>query len=204
MIAPPHRLPRTAVLDLGARVSWTHRAAVARWVTAEAALVRPGRGAWRLTEGLARGEPYPPIGVPEEEEAIYRFTEDAPFYERRRGSANKTVIVWPEEGEGVLIGLVRRGLGESSPSSGGGSMFEDFEPGFFTAAAFLHLYAVKQTLTGTSYLLCPWWAVTEPPGAAVTSGRHREPSRGASARRRRQDASERIPASRGAVWARAL
>lgn len=155
--APPHRLPHADELPLGARVRFHHRAAVARWTTYE-----HGPGEWRLTEGVERGW-RPAISPPERDPRDIEFSfADDPFYRRRSGRTNKTVIVWPEEGDGFLFGLVRRGIGEGYSPSGGYDHWtgeHEYDPGGFSAQALVPLYAIKTGLNGVRYLLCPTWAV---------------------------------------------
>lgn len=156
---PSLTAPESGLLRLGEPVRYSHRAAVARWFLGAEYVPNP-RPYWRLTEGMGKNEPYPVLGNHSaDEEAVLRFTEDDPFYERRRGRANKTVFVWPEEGEAVVVGLVRRAIGEGWRGARGG-MFEDSEPGGFTADAYVDLYALGRRLRGVDYILAPWWAVT--------------------------------------------
>lgn len=69
---------------------------------------------------------------------------------------NKAVFVWDEEGSGIIIGLVKRMIGESVAGSRSTSYFgEDYEPGYFVQKDEQWLYAVKSTLEGTDYQLVP-------------------------------------------------
>jgi hypothetical protein len=111
--------------DLGARVAFTQRACVAR----------KQLGEWSLLEGVKKRE-HVPHGAPSvDDEKI-----------------NKTVHVWDEEGSGVVIGLVKRGIGTSVA---GYSMTDDFEQGWFEPREWRWLYAVRRQLQGTDYILVP-------------------------------------------------
>ena len=62
---------------------------------------------------------------------------------------NKTLAIWPEESSGVVVGLVRKGIGESVSH---GSYFNgettEFEPGYFAAEEWAWLYVIKHSLSG--------------------------------------------------------
>lgn len=160
-LAPPTRLAHADELELGTHIRYSHLACVARWHTKDTRTPE-----WRLTEGAIKGwrprmsEPPPDFDARDLE---YGFISD-PWYERRHDGSqydlvNKTVIVWPAVGEGVVFGLVRRGIGHSYPASGGTGMFDDsWEPGGFSVQAYVPLYAVKTQLGGLDYLLVPPWA----------------------------------------------
>lgn len=156
---PPRTLPHADELPLGASVEYSHRAAVARWKPGER---HADTGSWWLTEGVVKDE-RPRIWAKEPEEdrgGVFAWTPDDGFYYRQpTNRINKSVFVWPERGAGVMFGLVRRGVGESYRASGGsGSMFDSFEPGGFDPVGYVHLYAVKLTLSGLGYVLVPHWA----------------------------------------------
>lgn len=156
--APPLSVKRDELLPVGARVSWSHRAAVMRRrrISEEA-----GAGTeWVTIEGVEKFW-RPPMSK-QVDDAFGLETDE--WYQRPvRGGLNKSVLVWPEEGEGVVIGFVRRGVGESYSSSRGHGMFgdgDDFEPGGFAAHGFVPLYAVKSRLEGLDYSLVPTWAAS--------------------------------------------
>lgn len=159
---PDFRLPHEAELPLGTRVAYTHRAAVARWRTGRD---RFEQSEWLLTEGVTpRGgwrPSFTPAEEPERFSIEFGFVAD-PFYTRPIEGVNKTVFCWPEDGEGLLIGLVRRGVGSSyaASRSHGGFLgdYDDFEPGGFHAHLFVPLYAVKHELNGVDYTLHPTFA----------------------------------------------
>lgn len=153
--APPSKQPRDGLL-LGDRVSWTHRAAVVRHTS------KDGRSEWFPVEGTERGW-RPMILADRQEPGLFGLYSD-PWWSRPcpRSTPNKSVVVWPEDGTGILFGYVRRGIGRSWGLSGGhGGMFEDdYEPGGFAPTAYVPLYAVKVLLTGVKYMLAPTWATT--------------------------------------------
>src|SRR4051812_46458531 len=132
-----------SLIALGTRVAYHHRAAVARYRTKH-------RGRWELTEGIRKGE----AGLTEGEPFVYLAVGFADY--RRppgfaaRGGINKTVMVWPEEGSAVVVGLVRRGRGESHAPSGGANPYgdDDWEPGWFEAESYFDLYALRHELKG--------------------------------------------------------
>lgn len=143
------------MIALGTPVSYHHRAAVARFGPPEAK-----QKTWALREGCRKGEYVNPVFLDGQ------FLADA-FADRPaiagRGSRliNKTVMVWPDEGSGVVVGRVKRGRGTSEPShystsyEGG----EEFEPGWFNSHEWFWLYAIRHRLDGLDYILCPEWAV---------------------------------------------
>ena len=145
---------------LGARVRYHHRAAVARYITKGMELTSMS-GRWGLFEGARKH--------------VHRIIEDcseidlfAAYPEQKRGTTsriNKTVMVWPEEGVGVITGLVRRQAGTSHLSSrsySGG--WDEFEPGYFDPLQTFELYAIRHELRGTDYILVPTWAVAPDDG----------------------------------------
>lgn len=77
------------------------------------------------------------------------------------GKRNKTIVCWPEDGEGIIIGLVRKGIGQSVAGHESGYEYPEWEPGYFDAEEWHWLYAVKGRLNGVNYLLVPMWAVQE-------------------------------------------
>jgi hypothetical protein len=141
-------------ITLGARVSYHHRAAVARYR-------RPFEGSkerrWTLHEGASKtayirgAEPFTSLG--QERDRFWEW----PAIHARNGELNKTIMVWPEEGTGVVIGRVRRGIGISSRGYGHG---EDYEPGYFDPISWHELFAVRHELRGVEYILVPEWAAS--------------------------------------------
>lgn len=120
--------------DLGTRITFTQRAAVARKHTLNRA-----EPYWGLHEGYGKREMNPAV-----DDALGSFDPG----ER----VNKAVFVWDTQGSGTVIGLVKRGIGESVAGHNYG---EEFDPGYFAATEFRLLYAVKQGLPGVDYILVP-------------------------------------------------
>jgi outer membrane receptor for monomeric catechols len=156
-IAPPREH-----LELGARIRYHHRCAVARWQTGKK---RNSSGIfenvfggsytphWRLFGGANKNAPIMDGWSTEANLA------DGMTYNGRR---NKTIFMWPEEGEGVVIGLIRRGIGESvSPTTSFNGETTEYEEGYFAEEFWIWLYAVKTRLEGTDYILVPMDAVEE-------------------------------------------
>jgi len=144
------------MIALGTPVTYHHRAAVARWVKDDYS----GKKIWRLLEGVGSSE-YGWPGVPVMgllRDLFLKWPEiKADFsYGAKNQMLNKTIMVWPEEGSGVVIGRVRRGRGVSERSYGNG---EDHEQGYFNATSWFNLFAVKHDLGGMDYVLVPEWAV---------------------------------------------
>lgn len=77
---------------------------------------------------------------------------------------NKTVFVWPSNGTGVIMGMIRKSIGTSRRSYGRG---EDYEQGYHDSDMYVDLYVVKQRYEGTEYILCPLWAVRSRDGATA-------------------------------------
>lgn len=175
--APPTQLRVDATLPLGSRVRWTHLAAVARWYDKGEADMHE----WVITEPRAHGfrprmasEPVLRGGtdIPIEFGDGDAWEAEQRWYRTRRGGRdgvevyydrNKTVLVWPYEGDGYLFGLVRRGIGASSKAHSYYDSYNgehDYDPGGFAAECYVPLYAVKRQLSGLGYLFAPHWAVS--------------------------------------------
>ena len=60
---------------------------------------------------------------------------------------NKTIAVWPEQGSGVVIALIRKGIGLSRSGSTD-SWSGEWEAGFFEASQWVWLYVVKHSMAG--------------------------------------------------------
>ena len=144
-IAPPREH-----LELGDRVRFHHRAAVAR-----------------LPDKL------PADGVFGEDKTLYawdvvakeggrpeRAFEETHWLQRmpRNGKLNKTIVVWPQEGEGCVCGLIRRGIGRSVRGYESGYEYPDWNPGYFVAVEWHWLYVVKCSLQQKDGLYVPLWA----------------------------------------------
>lgn len=165
-LAPPMKLAHADELELGTWVTWTHEAAVARWIASKFVAPRDGiAGEWRL-EGHGHWRPYMGPGPWDTNEFDPTFAEDV-FWNREPHApdfVNKTVVVWPAPGEGLIVGLARRGIGRSERSRpAGGHMawgYDEGEQGGFAADAYVPLYAVKSVLQGVRLYFVPTWAVT--------------------------------------------
>ena len=165
-IAPPREH-----LELGDKIRYHHRVAVARWQTGK----KKENGLWinaypnytpepywRLFEGVGKGAYYNGELIPLSSDDWSPF-DDKPqrdIMPPRKGGRNKTLYMWPAEGSGVIIGLVRRGIGQSvSGYVSHGPDGSDYEPGYFAEEAWVWLYAVKTHISGTDYILVPMDAV---------------------------------------------
>ena len=145
VITPTGIAPPREHLELGDHVSYHHRACAARRVKQEYVdqpywvAVGPGRNNWWGGWNEENLDPLRGIST--------------------AGSRNKTVIVWHEEGSGVLIGMIRRGIGQSVRTTTGfnGESYEQ-EPGYFGAEAWVWLYAIKHSLSSLDFVLAPIWA----------------------------------------------
>lgn len=134
-------------VSLGSRVEYHHRAAVARYRTSH------NFRRWVLTEGARKN--YYSLETFEHEPDMFN---DWPEQTRPRGfgTINKTVMVWPEEGSGIVIGRVKRQKGISHASSGG---YEDFESGYFDPMESFTLYLVRHELDEKEPIMVPEWAI---------------------------------------------
>ena len=146
-IAPPREH-----LELGDHVRYHHRACVAR-------LKRPEHGPpfW-----LPCGEGRPDLPL------NWMFGPDGfttgpdPFGVRVDHDVNKTIICWPQEGGGMIVGMVRRGIGISVKASSYNTMDGwDHDPGYFDTKEWHWLYAIKSHLSGLAVVLAPMWATTK-------------------------------------------
>lgn len=81
---------------------------------------------------------------------------------------NKSVMVWPDTGSGVVTGLVSRKVGRSVGPGGGSNIYGEgeWEPGWFEARASVNLYVVRWELKGTEFAFVPTWAA-KPMGLEV-------------------------------------
>lgn len=122
---------------LGAGVSFTHRTGVIRKNR------KPVEGypEWSIVEGLYKGETF--------DNAI----NPCVGYEHPRHDENKGIISWPQEGTGIVIGWIKKGIGTSYSSQGVSNTFEDnYEQGYFTANTWVWLYVIKQGLPGVEHI----------------------------------------------------
>jgi len=144
------------MIALGSRVTFTHKAAVARreksapWETQSS----QEWGDWRLTEPktnvLSHRNGMPtimtnvtPIVCVEAEEFVELPTNVRyPKSEERWANRNKSVFVWPDEGSGIVVGAISKQFGMSHPSRG-----ED-DLGYLEVFGQIMLYVVKAELRG--------------------------------------------------------
>ena len=149
-IAPPKEH-----LELGDRVRFHHRACVARvrardhgnpdhWLGDDKDLFKP---CWEVVVKEGQGPPHD-------------FGET--FVEKLRVSKlNKTIIIWPSEGEGIVIGMIRRGIGRSYAGYTSGYEYPEYEPGYFVAEEWHWLYLVKSYLQQKDPFYVPLWAAVK-------------------------------------------
>lgn len=75
-------------------------------------------------------------------------------------SGNKNFAIFPADGEGVVVSLVRKGIGESVAGYESGYETPEWEPGYFAASEWVWLYVLKPSMVGmTDFLLAPMDAV---------------------------------------------
>jgi hypothetical protein len=142
---------------LGTRVRFHHRCAVARYGPLD---VPPETRSWRLLEGVEKNE----LAADRTLDLLADLFSGWPEIRggRYQEQLNKTVMVWPEEGSGVVIGVVRRGRGTSHAAGPmrSGPYGEDYDPGYFASSDFFELYAIKRGIRGVAYILAPEWALS--------------------------------------------
>ena len=147
MIAPPKEH-----LELGDRIRFHHRACVAR--------IPKNDGATGIFAGA---------DVPLKWNAVQKEGGSPPFVDfdtpqfpgiiADRSKRNKTIMVWPEEGEGIIIALIRRGIGHSYEGYTSGYEYPEYEPGGFSVQEWHWLYVVKRELLRMEFIYVPLWAV---------------------------------------------
>lgn len=148
MIKPGGIAPPADHFELGDRVRYHHRCCEARYVQVREGAHDSDRF-WNAVGIGKKGLPWPD------------WFEDSPFDKLPKdGKLNKTIVVWPEEGEGVLVAMLRRGIGVSNP---GYQTYDfeygpDYEQGWFDTKEWHWLYAVKHSLNGMNVVLVPMWA----------------------------------------------
>lgn len=176
--------------EIGTRVSCTHRAAVARykklWKDYEPAPLGIGdytkldlTGAkpekapfgWKIVEGCLKND-FADDGLTifdmSYRHRMYYFA-GYPQAKLQYGKANKTVMVWPEDYYGWVIGIVRKAIGESHAayhSSGGYWEPPEWEPGYCSVDMYVDLYVIKLAYVGVQYVYAPMWAVSKVEDAA--------------------------------------
>lgn len=157
-------LPMDRMFSMGECVTYHHRAGVARYKKVHKDLPDVG---WKITQGALSGEkdvldPHdemvPKINVYFWNHRRYSFFN----YPQRRfgyhGLINKTVMVWPEDGAGWVVGLIRKAIGVSQRTTRS-SYHNEIDQGYFAVEMYVDLYVVKTQYQGTDTILCPIWAV---------------------------------------------
>lgn len=142
------------MIVLGTPVVYHHRAAVARYQS------KGGEGfGWFLYEGCNKEGMDPKTFTPWNEMFIdFPQVQVPKSWSKVPSKVNKTIMVWPEEGSGIVTGKVRRQIGISHRSSGGGGMYDHFDPGYFDPFESHELYVVRHRLEGQNFILVPMWA----------------------------------------------
>lgn len=151
------------MITLGTRVAYTHRADVVRLMNGNWGSGKPkmewvfqGKGGSSKRPGLHRhGEGYVVTFV-----APKIRNESAELAIEAEERDNKSVMVWPEVGSGVVTGLITKKVGRSVGSGGGTNLYGEgeWDPGYFEARATVHLYVVRWELKGTEFAFVPTWA----------------------------------------------
>jgi hypothetical protein len=148
-----------APLDLGARVVYTHRASSYSLDKDLRDIPKRSRRAMRVQLWGAAHRPY-------------RMPQRRSF----RGSAeplHRAVIVWPEQGTGVVCGLTWRQEGHLDGGTyTAPSYFEpgEYEPPSLAQRDTYPLYVVRTHLTGVQLLVPPWACVPVDRGYTLLLG----------------------------------
>lgn len=148
-IAPPD-----AHFELGDWIEYHHRACVARIPkdTGSSGVFgvpsMPAR--WEAITFEGGGPPTFPT-----------FGDDFPNVIADRTKRNKTIMVWPEDGEGCIIGLIRRGIGRSYSGYTSGYYEPEWEPGGFEVEEWHWLYVVKSHILLKNAIYVPLWAASK-------------------------------------------
>jgi hypothetical protein len=155
-IAPP-----VNPFELGAKVEYHHRAGVARIAPLNGPFKQPSGQrslyGWKLFEGARKNEWSGPTTVVDGMELDTTFVREM-FFDYPKTGRNKTVFIWPDKGNGIIIGLVRRGIGTAVGNSYS-DYDHEFEPGYFDLDTWVWLYLVKTQLAGSEFVMCPLDAV---------------------------------------------
>lgn len=175
--------------EIGTRVYCTHRAAVARYrklwkdyepdpppiastINRNAGIVLDFSGAepekaplgWKIVEGCLKNELVDDGFQFDGMNYNHRMYSFAEYPRAKFGHGqqyNKTVMVWPSEFYGWIIGMVRKGIGESHKGSYyGGGYYDppDYDPGYLSVDMYVDLYVIKLYYQGTDYVYAPLWA----------------------------------------------
>lgn len=157
------------MIALGTLIAYTHRAEVVRRGDGNG-IGRKGewcfhkKGASAMLPMLNRhGDGYVVTFV-----APKVYNAPAEFALEPTENDNKSVIVWPEAGAGVVTGLITKQIGKSEPSRGGMNMYGegDYEIGWFSMRGKVELYVVRWELKGSAFVYVPTHAAVP---AAVSS-----------------------------------
>ena len=145
--------PPAVHFDLGDRIHYHHRACVAR-VPSQAS---GGTGIFATEPRLAA---WCPIKQEGGTPPVDRYPFEEPNWLTRMPvrKQNKTILVWPEKGEGMIYGMIRRGIGTSHAGYTSGYEYPEWNPGYFEAVEWHWLYAVKTSLSGLTGIYVPLWA----------------------------------------------
>lgn len=157
------------LLPIGTRVSYHHRAGVARYKVPSRLYDVDGRKGWILTDGTLPGpEIVGPDATPvlisdynwnRVKDMFFDWPQAGMYFPNQK--VNKTVMLWPSDGFGWVMGIMRKSIGESSSGyrHSMGGYGEDYEPGYHHTLMYVDLYIVKLWYEGKDCILCPLWAV---------------------------------------------
>lgn len=149
-------------IALGSHVTFTHRAGVARR-TPNRSPANVDWHPWELRQPkinvTVSGETLKvmtcvtPIVFVELEELVGLESNKRrryPVSEESWAKRNKTILQWPHEGAGVVVGQVRKQYGISQEGSSHVSMYGEgeWDPGYFTTFGQVSLFVVKTELRG--------------------------------------------------------
>lgn len=166
------------LIPIGTEISFSHRAGVARFKKrANPSEGKENEFGWIITEGILYHNEtvrYPTedlVGL-----SLSSLDDDTywdnrikyqfwswPRARHRFGKINKTVFVWPDDGVGWIIGKIRRGIGISEKSGYSPATYygpAEYDQGYLDVQMYVDLYVVKTQYYGTSFVLCPPWAVS--------------------------------------------
>lgn len=125
---------------------------------------------WKIVEGANRNDSLVPddplfggtgIGDYYENHIRYAFAKLPQAKSRFGFKLNKTVMVWPCDSFGWVIGMVRRAIGVSHKGGYSGGYYErEYEPGYLDVEMYVDLYVIKTYYEGVEYIYCPVWAVS--------------------------------------------
>jgi hypothetical protein len=134
---------------LGAKVKYHHRACVARLPKPKYGVVGSEPINDPHWECISQEGGCPPS---------FGFDESFIGSVRKNTGINKTIMVWPAEGEAVVIGLIRRGIGLSVEGYTSGYEYPEYEPGYFEAKEWHWLYQAKDNIFSKLIMYIPMWA----------------------------------------------